>query len=75
MAAAAAPKTELNEHLLNVRIDQSFGENDKVFAHYKYDKGTQPTVTDPIDPIFNAQSIQPDDEGQLSWTRSSLPRL
>jgi len=70
----AAPKTELNEHLLNVRVDQSFSDSDKVFAHYKYDKGTQPTVTDPISPIFNAQSVQPDDEGQLSWTHVFSPK-
>ena len=69
-----APKTELNEHLLNLRIDQTFSDSDKVFAHYKYDKGTQPTYTDPITPVFNADSIQPDDEGQLSWTHIFSPK-
>lgn len=69
-----APKTELNEHLLTARIDQSFSENDKVFGHYKYDKGTQPSATDPITPVFNMQSIQPDEEGQLSWTHLFSPR-
>jgi hypothetical protein len=69
-----APKTALNEHLLNFRIDQSFSDNDKVFGHYKYDKGTQPTYTDAITPIFNVQSVQPDDEGQLSWTHVFSPR-
>jgi len=69
-----APKTELNEHLFTARIDQSFSDNDKVFGHYKYDKGTQPTATDLVSPVFNAQSIQPDDEGQLSWTHIFSPR-
>jgi len=69
-----APKTELNEHLFTARIDQSFSDNDKVFGHYKYDKGTQPTATDLISPVFNAESIQPDDEGQLSWTHVFSPR-
>jgi len=69
-----APKTELNEHLLTARIDQSFSDNDKVFGHYKYDKGIQPTATDPISPVFNMQSIQPDDEGQISWTHVFSPK-
>jgi hypothetical protein len=69
----AAPKTVLNEHLFTARIDQSFSDSDKVFGHYKYDKGTQPTATDPISPVFNAQSIQPDDEVQLSWTHVFSP--
>ena len=70
----AAPKTVLNEHLLNARIDQTFSDNDKVFAHYKYDKGTQPSFTDAITPIFDMDSVQPDDEGQLSWTHIVSPR-
>jgi hypothetical protein len=69
-----APKTVLNEHLLTARIDQSFSDMDKVFGHFKYDKGTQPSATDLIDPVFNMQSIQPDDEGQLSWTHVFSPR-
>jgi hypothetical protein len=69
-----APKTELNEHLLTARIDQTFSDNDKLFGHYKYDEGTQPSATDPVSPVFNMQSVQPDDEGQLSWTHIFSPR-
>jgi len=69
-----APKTVLNEHLFTARIDQSFSDSDKVFGHFKYDKGTQPSATDLINPVFNMQSIQPDDEGQLSWTHVFSPR-
>jgi len=68
------PKTILNEHLFTSRIDQSFGDNDKVFGHFKYDEGTQPTATDLINPVFNANSVQPDYEGQLSWTHIFSPR-
>jgi hypothetical protein len=70
----AAPKTNLSEHLFNVRIDQTINESDKIFGHYKYDKGIQPTYTDPFTADFNIQSIQPDDEGQLSWTHIISPR-
>jgi hypothetical protein len=69
------PKTILNEHLFTARIDQSFSDNDKIFGHYKYDKGTQPTATDLINPVFNANSVQPDDEGQLSWSHVFSPRV
>jgi hypothetical protein len=74
MQLTVAPKTVLNEHLFTARIDQSFSDNDKIYGHYKWDKGTQPTATDSINPIFNASSIQPDDEGQLSWTHIFSPR-
>jgi len=69
-----APKTVLNEHLFTARIDQTFTDNDKLFAHFKYDKGTQPSYTDPLTPVFNMQSTQPDDEGQMSWTHIFSPR-
>jgi hypothetical protein len=62
------PETRLSEKLVNARIDQIFGANDKVFLHFKYDHGVQPTYTDPFTPAFNIQSDQPDYEGQLSWT-------
>ena len=62
------PKTRLSEKLVNGRIDQVFGANDKAFLHFKYDHGVQPTYTDPFTPVFNMQSDQPDYEGQLSWT-------
>jgi hypothetical protein len=64
----ATPKTNLKEHLFNARIDQAFGNGDKLFGHYKWDKGVQPTYTDPFTSAFNMQSTQPDDEGQFSWT-------
>ena len=71
---SATPKTNLNEHLFNARIDQVFGEKDKIFGHYKWDKGIQPSYTDPFTSAFNMSSIQPDDEGQFSWTHIFSPK-
>jgi len=62
----AAAKTHLTEKLLTARVDQILGDNDKAFIHFKYDKGTQPTYSDPINPTFNITSVQPDFEGQVS---------
>jgi hypothetical protein len=64
----ATPKTNLTEKLFNVRIDQSFSDSDKIFGHFKYDHGVQPTYTDPFTSAFNMNSDQPDYEGQTAWT-------
>ncbi len=52
------------------RVDHQFTPADKVFFRYKTDHGVQPTYTDPINPVFNATSIQPAYEGQANWTHS-----
>jgi outer membrane receptor protein involved in Fe transport len=61
---------KLTEKLITGRIDANIGPNDKAFGHYKYDHGLQPTYTDPINAAFDAQSDQPDDEGQFSETHT-----
>ncbi len=53
---------------LSGRVDHHFGNNDTAFIHFRTDHGTQPTFTDPISKVFNATSVQPDYEGQLSET-------
>jgi Carboxypeptidase regulatory-like domain/TonB-dependent Receptor Plug Domain len=56
------------EWLLTGRVDYVLSDKDKVFGRVKFDRGSQPTYTDPINPIFNALSIQPEDDGQLNYT-------
>jgi hypothetical protein len=53
---------------LAARLDQRFGDHDTAFLHFRTDHGVQPTFTDPINKAFNATSVQPDWEGQLSET-------
>src|SRR5271155_4292768 len=36
------------EWLLTARLDYNFNDNNKVFGRVKFDRGTQPTYTDPI---------------------------
>ena len=57
-----------HEYLLAVRIDHKFSENDSLFGRFQHDHGVQATLTDVINPIFNLQSDQPEDQGQLGWT-------
>jgi outer membrane receptor protein involved in Fe transport len=68
-------KSALTEWLLTARVDQKLGPNDNMFAHFKYDIGTQPTWVDPINSDFDAISNQPDYEGQLQETHTFSPNL
>jgi len=61
---------QTNEWLLTARVDQNFGNNDRAFIHFRTDHGLQATYTDPISPKFDAQSVQPQYEGQLQETHS-----
>jgi Carboxypeptidase regulatory-like domain/TonB-dependent Receptor Plug Domain len=63
------------EWLLSARIDYSFNDNNKVFGRMKFDRGTQPTYTDTIDPIFDTFSTQPQNEGQLNYTHVFNPTV
>jgi hypothetical protein len=63
------------EWLLSARVDINLTDKDKLFGRWKMDRGTQPTYTDPINPIFNADSVQPQDEGQLNYTHTFTPNV
>jgi hypothetical protein len=64
-------KGATHEWLITGRLDHNFSEADKLFGHFKMDKGLQATYTDPLNPIFNVTSDQPQYEGQLQWTHSA----
>jgi len=61
---------QTNEWLLTARIDQNIGDSDRMFVHFRTDHGLQATYTDPLNPILNAQSNQPQYEGQLNETHT-----
>ena len=63
------------EWLLSGRVDYNLGPNDKIFARVRFDRGVQPTYTDPINPVFNDSSIQPQNEGQLNYTHIFTPTV
>jgi hypothetical protein len=54
-----------DEWLLTTRVDQNFGTRDHAFVHFRTDHGLQATYTDPLNPVLNAQSIQPEYDGQI----------
>jgi len=57
------------------RADWNIGANDRAFVRMQYDQGVQPSVTDPINPIFNITSDQPEYQGQLVETHTFSPTL
>ena len=56
------------EWLLTARIDYNISNSDRLFGRFKTDHGIQATGTDPVNSIFNANSIQPEYEGQINET-------
>jgi hypothetical protein len=63
------------EWLLSARIDYKLSDSDQFFGRMKFDRGVQPTYTDPINPIFNTSSTQPQNEGQLNYTHIFNPTV
>ena len=59
-----------HEYQTSLRIDQNFGQNDRIYGRVQTDQGLQATYTDPINPIFNTVSNQPEYQGQLNYTHA-----
>jgi hypothetical protein len=57
------------------RADWNIGINDRAFVRMQYDQGIQPSSTDPLNPIFNITSNQPEYQGQLVETHTFSPTL
>lgn len=69
--AAAYRANGLNtnsEWLQTDRVDWKINDKQSIFFRFKTDHGRQPTFTDLIDPTLDAQSVQPQYEGQINHT-------
>jgi Carboxypeptidase regulatory-like domain len=64
----ATPKALAWEYIFGVRVDQKLGNNDNLYGRYKLDHGLQPTHLDPINTAFDANSLQPAWDTQVSET-------
>src|SRR5215472_12888422 len=64
-----------HEYQMSLKIDHRFSDKDSMFARIQTDRGVQATATDRINPIFNAQSTQPEYQGQLSETHVFSPNV
>jgi outer membrane receptor protein involved in Fe transport len=54
------------EWLFTGRGDWYISDRHKIYGRYKMDRGSQPTGTSLINPVFNEISIQPEYEGQFN---------
>jgi hypothetical protein len=63
------------EWLFTGRGDWNINPNHKIYGRYKMDRGSQPTYTNFINPLFNAVSIQPEYEGQFNDSLNITPKL
>jgi hypothetical protein len=66
----AADNNLTNEAQYTGRVDYNAGANDRVFLRVLYDKGHQAAYTDPISPLFDITSTQPQWQGQLNETHT-----
>lgn len=64
---------QTHEWLITGRLDQNLGNSDKMFVHFRMDRGFQASYTDPLDPRFNVTSFQPQYEGQLQEVHTFGP--
>jgi hypothetical protein len=63
------------EWLISARIDLKLNDNNQIFGRMKFDRGVQPTYTDTINPLFNTNSNQPQNEGQVNYTHIFSPTV
>ncbi len=61
--------------MLSGRVDYNHDDNNKIYGRVKFDRGTQPTYSDPINSVFDEHSVQPQDEGQLNYTHLFSPTV
>jgi len=67
MLVGSASVNNVNkEWLFTGRADWYISDKHKIYGRYKMDRGSQPTATSVIDPLFSALSIQPEYEGQFN---------
>lgn len=53
------------EYIWGGRVDYNLSDSDRAYVRVQRDNGTQPTYTDPISPVFNTFSPQPEMQGQF----------
>jgi hypothetical protein len=60
----------ITEWIFAGSVDYDMNSRDHLKGRYQMDRGVQATGTDPINSVFNATSIQPEYNGQLTETHS-----
>ena len=66
----SAANNLITEWIFAGSLDYDISSNDHLKGRYQMDRGVQATGTDPINSVFNATSIQPEYNGQITETHS-----
>jgi outer membrane receptor for ferrienterochelin and colicin len=61
------------EWILAGNVDFQLNDANHVNVRARFDRGLQPTYTDPINSAFTVTSNQPQDEGQINWNHIFSP--
>jgi hypothetical protein len=64
-----------SENLIVVKIDHTINPNNSIWYRFQQDTGLQAAFTDPIDPIFNSYSPQPQRTLVVGYTHIFSPTL
>ena len=74
--AVGTNENQLNtENYFTTRVDYNINDSNKIFFRYNRDWGLQATGASAINPLFNAQSYQPQDQGIINETWVITPNL
>jgi hypothetical protein len=60
---------------IKARVDHEVNASDRVWYAFRYQKGFQPTHTDPVNKVFNAYSTQPENGASIGYTHIFAPTL
>jgi Carboxypeptidase regulatory-like domain/TonB dependent receptor len=66
----SAATNKITEWILATSVDYDINPRDHLKVRYQMDRGVQATGTDPINSVFNATSVQPEYNGQLTETHT-----
>lgn len=66
--SAVSGKT--HDWLVAGRMDWNIGNNDRMYTRIQKDHGLQASYIDPITPLFNLVSNQPEYQGQYQWSHT-----
>src|SRR5208337_14651 len=58
---------------IKTRVDHEINQNNRVWYSFDWERGVQATYTDPVNPVFNAFSTQPQDGASISYTHTFSP--
>jgi hypothetical protein len=74
--ALGTNNTQLNtERQYTIRVDYNINNNNKLGFRFNNDTGVQATGTSPINPAFNALSVQPSYQGSVSLNTVITPTI